>query len=69
MNLTFLKKERLKQNISQKKISTTLGYKYTSSYNKLETGTCNLTLETFIKICNILSLDLETAIKEVAKNV
>lgn len=38
------------------------------AYVKLEYGTNKLTLSRFIQICNVLDLDITTAIKEVQAN-
>lgn len=48
MNLEYLKKQRLKKDMTILEVSKRLGYSTTNGYWKLETGSIRLTLEASI---------------------
>ncbi|SCK01426.1 Helix-turn-helix domain [uncultured Clostridium sp.] len=65
MKLEFLKKQRLEKGMTILEVSKKLGYSTANGYWKVETGTVKLTLETFIKLIEILELDINIALKEI----
>lgn len=65
MNLEYLKKQRFKKGLTILEVSKQLGYSTANGYWKIETGTVKLTLETFIKLIEILEIDINTALKEI----
>jgi transcriptional regulator with XRE-family HTH domain len=64
MNLDYLKKQRLRKGMTILEVSKQLGYATANGYWKLETGAIILTLEAFIKLTEILELDINIALKE-----
>lgn len=65
MNLEYFKKQRLKKSMTILEVSKQLGYSTANGYWKIETGAVKLTLETFIKLIEILEVDINIALKEI----
>jgi DNA-binding XRE family transcriptional regulator len=55
----LIESKRIEAKLTQKQLSTLLGYPNAQTISNIERGYCNLPLKTALQVCSILKIDVD----------